>query len=101
MIFNNNKKNSILPEFLENGVDYINDRAHEVLTTAPSFDELYHIYVELGLEHQLHTEPIFNHDTGPIAYKVYAKNPESEVCENIEKALKLTNVNIDYIYIYN
>jgi hypothetical protein len=81
----------VAPEYVTEGVDKLNEHAREILLDTPSVDELYQLYLQNTI-HPIYTDPLFNKDgTGPLWIRDFAKNPESEVCSQIEKTLELTN----------
>jgi len=82
----------LLPQYAELGIDYMNNRAHEILTSAPSLDELY----EMKLRNEIH--PIFNDPLfdagkydGPLMTRMYTYLPEAQACQQLERTLELTN----------
>jgi len=80
----------LYPEFVEEGVDKINEKAREILLNTPSIDVLYESYYLKNLTHPIMSDPIFG-DTGPLWTRDLVKNPEEEVCSILEKTLELTN----------
>jgi len=82
----------LLPQFAEKGIDYLNDRAHEILTSAPSYDELYKMKLR-NETHPIFNDPIFDPDLydGPLISRLIDYRPESVVCPQFEKTLELTN----------
>jgi len=81
----------VLPEYAEMGIDYINNRAHEILTSAPSFDELYKLVIEEGGEHPLYSDPVLDDMKSPMWLRDYAEKPEEKICPLVEKTLEISN----------
>eukprot|EP00833_Pecoramyces_ruminatium_P018150 jgi/Orpsp1_1/1192182/evm.model.d7180000091181.1 len=79
----------LYPEFAEMGVDEINNIIREMFTTAPSYVEMCESKKN-GKDHPLYTNPILNGSKSPIDNRNFSSLPESEVCPELEKTLKLT-----------
>jgi len=78
-------------EYAERGIDELNQRAHTVLSTTPSYDSLLEDYYNQGKSHPLYDDPIFDMMNGPLWNDYFTDHqPEEEVCEELEKVLKVT-----------
>ncbi|ORX87562.1 Metallo-dependent phosphatase, partial [Anaeromyces robustus] len=80
----------ISSNFLEQGIDYLNDYAHDLFTNIPPFDELYDSVVLQGKNHPIYTDPLVEM-SGPLWSSGFVSNAESKACPEIEKVLNMTN----------
>jgi len=78
----------ILPKYAKMGVDYLNNRARELLTTVPSFEVLQEMN-ERGETHPLYTDEIFGQD-GPLNTRTFVNEDESTLCSKVDETLRLT-----------
>jgi len=79
----------LAPEFAEMGIDNINNQVKDILTNAPTLDELYEIGMKNGT-HPLYIDPILS-NKGPLFDRAFADEDDSVLCPKIEKTLQITN----------
>jgi len=80
----------LTPEYAQLGIDTMNQRVREILTTTPSFPELCELSKK-NITHPLFTEQIINdHSNGPLMTRSFANGDESEICSILEKTLEIT-----------
>jgi len=77
-------------EFAKMGIDEINNHAHEIFSTAPSFDELLNDYYNQNKTHPLYTDPLFDQINGPLWTRYFIVFPDDVVCEELNKVLEVT-----------
>ncbi|ORX80241.1 Metallo-dependent phosphatase [Anaeromyces robustus] len=77
-------------KYAQMGIEEINKRAKDILYNAPSFDVLLNDYYEKNMTHPLYADPIFDQNDGILWSRFYIDAPEEEICEDVEKVLKLT-----------
>jgi len=77
-------------EFAKMGIDEINNHAHEIFSTAPSFDELLDDYYNQNKTHPLYTDPLFDQINGPLWTRYFIVFPDDVVCEELNKVLEVT-----------
>jgi len=77
-------------DFAKKGIDKLNKHLHEVLSTAPSFDELLDDYYSKDKTHPLYTDSLFDTNSGPLWNRFFIKGSEKEVCKELDKVLKVT-----------
>eukprot|EP00833_Pecoramyces_ruminatium_P016414 jgi/Orpsp1_1/1190446/evm.model.d7180000079010.1 len=71
------------------GLDELNKRAHEILSTAPPYDVIYDEFISKNITHPLYMDPIFDMTEGPLWNRYYNEAPEEESCKELEKVLKV------------
>jgi hypothetical protein len=81
----------VAPEYVTEGVDKLNEHAREILLDTPSVEELYQLLLK-NVTHPIFTDPIFDKiGNGPVNMRDFANKPESQMCDQLEKTLELTN----------
>ncbi|ORX79174.1 Metallo-dependent phosphatase [Anaeromyces robustus] len=82
----------IVPEYLTEGVDVINEHAREILLDTPTIEGIHQLYLQ-NVTHPILTDPLFDlfNRLNPLWNREYANDPEEVVCPKVEKALELTN----------
>jgi len=53
-----------------------------------------------GKTNPLYSDPIFDMKEGPLWNYNFADKPEEEICEELEKTLKITGVSYGFIFNY-
>ncbi|ORX79671.1 Metallo-dependent phosphatase [Anaeromyces robustus] len=77
-------------KYAKKGIDELNKRAHDILTNVPSFDELLDDYYNKDKTHPLYSDYVFDMIDGPLWTDFFSSAPSDEVCEELEKVLKVT-----------
>ncbi|ORX97764.1 hypothetical protein LY90DRAFT_520039 [Neocallimastix californiae] len=77
-------------EFIENGVEHLNEYVHQILKTAPSIDEICELKKK-RIDHPLYSNPILVSEKSPFDNRDFSTLPEKEICPEVEKILKMTN----------
>jgi len=77
-------------EFAKMGIDKINDHAHKIFSTVPSFDVLLDEYYNKNKTHPLYTDPLFDSINGPLWTRYFYIFPDDVVCEELDKVLEVT-----------
>lgn len=75
--------------FAKRGLNELNKHVKDILSNVPSFDELLEDYYNQNKTHPIYTDPIFDMTNGPLWSREYIDIPEEEVCEELEKVLKI------------
>jgi len=79
----------IRPDYLGSGIDELNTYIRDLLVSTPSVQELYDLYMQ-NITHPVLTDRVFD-DWGPFWLRDFAKSPESQICNQVEETLRLTN----------
>jgi hypothetical protein len=79
----------IRPDYLGGGIEEINKYIRELLQSTPSPKELGRMYKNNEI-HPVLVDRYFD-DYGPFWLRDFAKNPESEICPQVEETLRRTN----------
>jgi len=77
-------------KYIENGVDFLNERARRILKSTPTVEELYQMYAQHNITHEIFTDEALG-DDGPASLRDFANKPEEVICPEVEKTLKMTN----------
>jgi len=74
-------------EYAKIGIDELNNRVHEILSSVTSFDDILNDYNEKKT-HPLYSDPIFDMKKGPLWNYNFSDKSEEEICDEVYKVLE-------------